>query len=158
MVDNLAYSYLKLLETIGQVYIIKKAANYSRIIAEPRGSRKGNKGQSAIPSLGGDSLSLNVKVTPRQDGAVITVDGLEITITVKPSAPAPPRIIVETVRARLAEHMKEVSVTEEEEGIVVRPTGFLGRDKFSSIAAIVRELGGNYVSAGRESRFVIPKG
>jgi len=103
-----------------------------------------------------------VKVTPTQDGAVITVDGLDITITVKPSsaipeAPAPPRIIVESVRSRLAEYLEDINVSEEAEGIVVKPTGYLGRDKFASIAAIVRELGGNYVSAGRESRFVIPK-
>ena len=103
-----------------------------------------------------------MKVTPTQDGAVITVDGLDITITVKPSsaipeAPAPPRIIVESVRSRLAEYLEDINVSEEAEGIVVKPTGYLGRDKFASIAAIVRELGGNYVSAGRESRFVIPK-
>jgi len=108
-------------------------------------------------------LSLKVKVTPRQDGATITVEGLDITITVKPStaipeAPAPPGITVEAVRSRLAEYLKEISVTEEAEDIVVRPTGYLGRDKFASIAAIVREMGGNYISAGRESRFLIPKG
>ena len=107
-------------------------------------------------------MSSKVKVTPTQDGAVITVDGLDITITVKPSsaipeAPAPPRIIVESVRSRLAEYLEDINVSEEAEGIVVKPTGYLGRDKFASIAAIVRELGGNYVSAGRESRFVIPK-
>ena len=104
-----------------------------------------------------------MKVTPRQDGAVITVEGFDITVIVKPSstapeAPAPPRITVESVRSRLAEDLKEVSVSEEADGIVVRPTGYLGRDKFASIAAIVRELGGNYISAGKESRFLIPKG
>lgn len=107
-------------------------------------------------------MSLKVKVTPTQDGAIITVDGLDITITVKPSlavpeAPVPPRISVESVRSRLAEYLKEISVSEEEEGIVVKPVGYLGRDKFASIAAIVRELGGNYISAGRESRFLIPR-
>lgn len=108
-------------------------------------------------------MSLKVKVTPTQDGAVITVDGFDITITVKPSsaipeAPASLRITAESVRSRLAEYLGEVSVSDEEEGIVIRPMGYLGRDKFASIAAIVRELGGNYISAGRESRFLIPKG
>jgi len=107
-------------------------------------------------------LGLKVKVTPRQDGVVITVDGFDITVTVKPSsvtpeAPGPPRTTVESVRSRLAEYVKEISVSEEAEGIVIRPTGYLGRDKFASIAAIVRELGGNYISAGKESRFLIPR-
>ncbi len=115
-------------------------------------------------------MSVNVKVTPTGDGAVITVNGVEVTVTVraKPSvpaaAPAAPtlqvqegrRVAVETVKARLAAFLSELTVTEEAEGIVVRPTGYLGRDKFTSIAATVRGLGGRYVSAGRESRFVIP--
>jgi len=102
-------------------------------------------------------LSQKLKVTPTQDGAIITVNGFNITITVKPTM-EPPRTMVEEVKSKLAEHLDMLSITEEAEGIIVRPTSYLGRDKFASIAALIRELGGNYISAGKESRFIIPKG
>jgi len=109
-------------------------------------------------------LSLIVKVTPTEDGAILTVNGFDITISVKPSTvlptPAVPpsgRVTVEFVRSRLTPYLANLTVHEDEEGIVIKPTGFLGRDKFASIAAEVRALGGNYISAGRDSRFVIPK-
>lgn len=41
--------------------------------------------------------------------------------------------------------------------IIVKPKRFLGSDNFSKIAAVVRGLGGEYVSAGRESHFKIEK-
>ena len=41
--------------------------------------------------------------------------------------------------------------------IIVKPRRFLGSDNFAKIAAVVREIGGEYVSAGRNSHFKIPK-
>ena len=41
--------------------------------------------------------------------------------------------------------------------LIVRPAHYLGSDNFGKIAAIVRGLGGNYVSAGKNSHFEIPK-
>ena len=41
--------------------------------------------------------------------------------------------------------------------IIVKPRKFLGSDNFAKIASIVRELGGDYISAGRESHFKITK-
>ena len=41
--------------------------------------------------------------------------------------------------------------------IVVRPITFLGNSNFSKAAAVVRGLGGEYVSAGKESHFKIPR-
>lgn len=98
-----------------------------------------------------------VKVTPKEDGAVISVDGYDVIVTVKPAEAVAPRFTIESVRLRLAEHVEELELNEEAEGVVVRPKGFLGRDKFASIAAIVDEMGGRYISAGKESRFLIPK-
>jgi hypothetical protein len=39
--------------------------------------------------------------------------------------------------------------------IIVKPKGFLGRDKFAEIARILKGFGASYVSAGRESRWEI---
>jgi hypothetical protein len=106
-------------------------------------------------------MGLNLKVTPTENGAVITVDGYEISVTVKPVEPTEAaipaaRITVEEVKSRLAEHLGELTIQEEVEGIVIRPVGYLGREKFTSIARVIRELGGSYISAGKESRFTIP--
>lgn len=47
---------------------------------------------------------------------------------------------------------------EKEEYIVINPRQYLGSDNFAKIAAIVREAGGEYISAGKESHFRVPKG
>jgi len=101
-------------------------------------------------------VNRKVQVTPTADGAVISVEGYDIVITVKPTEGVAPKITLESVKSRLKEHLEELEVSETDKGIVVKPQGFLGRDKFASVAAIIEELGGLYVSAGRDSRFLIP--
>ena len=44
-----------------------------------------------------------------------------------------------------------------EDCAIIKPKQFLGSDNFGKIAAIVRELKGEYISAGKESHFEIPK-
>jgi len=47
---------------------------------------------------------------------------------------------------------------ETDEYILIRPRQYLGPENFAKIASIVRDqLGGEYVSAGRESHFRIPR-
>jgi hypothetical protein len=41
--------------------------------------------------------------------------------------------------------------------IVIKPRQFLGSENFAKIAAIVRDAGGEYISAGKESHFRIPR-
>lgn len=41
--------------------------------------------------------------------------------------------------------------------IIVKPRRFLGSDNFAKIASVVREIGGEYVSSGRNSHFKIAK-
>jgi len=40
---------------------------------------------------------------------------------------------------------------------IIKPKRFLGSNNFAKIAAIVRNLSGEYVSAGKESHFKIPR-
>ncbi len=105
--------------------------------------------------VGGEIVNRKVQVTPTADGAIISVAGYDIVITVKPAEGEAPSTTLDTVRSRLAEHLDDVDVSETPEGIVVKPKGFLGRDKFAAIAAIIEALGGHYISAGRDSRFLI---
>jgi hypothetical protein len=45
---------------------------------------------------------------------------------------------------------------EQGDKIIIRPLQYLGSENFAKSAAVVRELGGEYVSAGKESHFVVP--
>lgn len=53
----------------------------------------------------------------------------------------------------------EGMLTFEEKGrlIIVRPRRFLGSDNFAKIASIIRNLGGEYISAGKKSHFEVPR-
>lgn len=41
--------------------------------------------------------------------------------------------------------------------IVIKPKMFLGSENFAKIASAVRGMGGEYISAGKESHFRVPK-
>lgn len=41
--------------------------------------------------------------------------------------------------------------------VIVRPSSFLGSEKFAKVASAIRGVGGSYVSAGKNSHFTIPK-
>jgi hypothetical protein len=41
--------------------------------------------------------------------------------------------------------------------IIIKLMGFLGSEKFAKIASAVRGMGGEYISAGKESHFRVPK-
>jgi hypothetical protein len=77
------------------------------------------------------------------------------------AAAAPPRRTeaIEDVRVLFPKDLEEMLEFEEkEEYIVIRPRRYLGSENFAKIASTVRGAGGEYVSAGKESHFRIPKG
>ena len=126
-------------------------------------------------------MSSKIKVTPKSNGVIITINGLDIEITVKPSeippeereAPVPPsimaestvkpaaitpsRITVESIKRDLSTYLKDLDISEDAEKVVVTPKRYLGHKKFVSISSLVEEVGGTYVSAGKRSRFLIEK-
>jgi hypothetical protein len=54
----------------------------------------------------------------------------------------------------LRDYLKFIDTSEY---IVLEPRQYLGAENFAKIADVVREAGGDYVSAGKESHFRIPK-
>jgi len=46
---------------------------------------------------------------------------------------------------------------EGDDRFVIKPKGFLGYENFMKLAKVVRSLGGDYVSAGKDSRFEVPR-
>lgn len=65
---------------------------------------------------------------------------------------------IEDVRMMFPEDLENLlSFEEKEDYVKVQPRQFLGSDNFAKIASIVREMDGDYVSAGKQSHFRVPK-
>jgi hypothetical protein len=76
--------------------------------------------------------------------------------------PTPPTEVkkrsTEDVRTLFPKDLEDMLLFEEEEKyIVIRPRQYLGSENFAKIASIVREQGGEYISAGKESHFRVPR-
>jgi len=86
-------------------------------------------------------------------------------ITQPAAAPAPvtpevyeKKMSIEDIKTMFPEDLENLlSFEEKEDYIMIKPRQFLGSDNFAKIASIVREIGGDYVSAGKESHFRVPK-
>lgn len=74
------------------------------------------------------------------------------------STPKPAEKRVEDIRMMFTKELEEM-LTFEDQGdfIKVTPRQYLGSENFAKIASTVREASGEYVSAGRDSHFRIPK-
>jgi len=75
------------------------------------------------------------------------------------AAPPPKELNVEEVASAFPEDLRRLLKFEDKgEFITIRPTGFLGSENFAKIADLVRgRLNGDYVSAGKDSHFRVPK-
>lgn len=86
------------------------------------------------------------------------------TETSKPqqqSRPKPegPPTGVESVKLLFTKYLEDLLTFSEENGnVIIKPKQFLGTENFTKIASVVREAGGEYVSAGANSHFKIPIG
>jgi len=87
-------------------------------------------------------------------GNVIDLSG-EAVFSMAPKRPTS----LDEARALFSEgELQVLEIEETPEAITVRPKAFLGRKAFRALSDIVESVGGHYFSAGRASRFIIPKG
>jgi hypothetical protein len=76
--------------------------------------------------------------------------------------PAPPTgsklRSLDDIRMSFPEEL-EARLSFEEKGdyIIIKPKQFLGSENFAKIASAVRGMGGEYISAGKDSHFRVPK-
>jgi len=49
-----------------------------------------------------------------------------------------------------------LTFTEKDGKVIITANRYLGSDNFAKIAAVVREIGGEYISAGKQSHFEVP--
>jgi hypothetical protein len=76
-------------------------------------------------------------------------------VTAKPTKTK--RSIADVKQAFSSELEGMLTFEEKEKFVIVRPRRFLGSDNFAKIASIIRNLGGEYVSAGKKSHFEVPR-
>ena len=82
--------------------------------------------------------------------------GAALIVAVKPKAEKVRT--VEDVRASFPSELEEMlTFQENKDYIIMKTKRFLGSDNFAKIAAIVRAQKGEYISAGKDSHFKIPK-
>lgn len=78
-----------------------------------------------------------------------------------PSAPSPagtPMRTVADIRTVFPQELESMLFFEDAgKYIVIKPRQYLGSENFAKIASIVRGEGGEYISAGKESHFRVPK-
>jgi hypothetical protein len=78
--------------------------------------------------------------------------------TVKPQPTKKMETTVEEVKKKFPENLQGLlKFMDSTDFVIIEPRQFLGAKNFAEIARIVREAGGDYVSAGEESHFRIPK-
>ena len=65
---------------------------------------------------------------------------------------------VEGVRGAFSSDLEKMLIFEEAgDHIMIKTRRFLDSDNFAKIASIVRSLGGEYISAGKDSHFKVPR-
>lgn len=65
---------------------------------------------------------------------------------------------IEDVKVMFPENLENLLSFETKENfIVIKPRQYLGSENFAKIASIIRSAGGEYISAGKDSHFRIPK-
>lgn len=65
---------------------------------------------------------------------------------------------IEDVKMMFPEDLEDLlNFQEKEDYLMIKPRQFLGSENFAKIASVVRGIGGDYISAGKESHFRVPK-
>ena len=73
-------------------------------------------------------------------------------------SPTPLKKTIGDIQAHFPEELSQMFTFEEEgEYIIIKPRQYLGSENFVKAASIIRSLGGDYISAGKESHFQILK-
>lgn len=100
-----------------------------------------------------------VAPTPKPTPSVTTTPKPQASPTSAPTAADSGKIRTQTdIRMSFPEDLEaRLQFDEKGEYIIIKPKAFLGSDNFAKIASAVRGMGGEYISAGKDSHFRVPK-
>jgi hypothetical protein len=78
--------------------------------------------------------------------------------TSQPAAPAYRQRGINDVKMMFPQELEGLlTFTDKDDYIIIKPRQYLGSENFAKIASIMRGAGGEYISAGRDSHFRVPK-
>ncbi len=81
-----------------------------------------------------------------------------LPVSPAPAAPVTPARTVADTKKLFPKELEDMLVFEDKgEYIEIKPRRYLGSENFAKIASLVRNAGGRYESAGKESHFRVPK-
>ncbi len=92
-----------------------------------------------------------------------SLTGAQIVQSPVTQAPAPHEAgakqrSLDEIRLSFPEELEaRLSFEEKGEYMIIKPKQFLGSENFAKIASAVRGMGGEYISAGKDSHFRVPK-
>jgi hypothetical protein len=100
--------------------------------------------------------------TPTPAPKTVATTTVPVARTTPPPTPGPSTVSslnsVEDVRMMFPEDLDNMlSFEEKPDYVIIKPKQFLGSENFAKIASTVRGLGGEYISAGRDSHFRVYK-
>jgi hypothetical protein len=76
----------------------------------------------------------------------------------QPAAPAYRKRGLDDVKMLFTKELEGLlTFTDKDDYIIIKPRQYLGSENFAKIASIMRGAGGEYISAGKDSHFRIPK-
>jgi hypothetical protein len=120
-----------------------------------------NKVSEELRSVSASLKSLAVgQITSQPTGKTYVPTPMPVSspTEISTSAPSSKQRSLDDIRMSFPEEL-EARLSFEEKGdyIIVKPKQFLGSENFAKIASAVRGMGGEYISAGKDSHFRVPK-
>lgn len=144
---------------LDDIVTLGEAKSAMFVLVKPKGylgADKFAKVGEVSKSLGGDYVSQGKAShfrIPKQ-----TKPPTQAPATTTSATPVKSGNTVESVKLMFSEDLETLlNFTDMGDHIRIKPRQFLGSDNFAKIASIVRGVGGDYVSAGKESHFRIQK-
>ncbi len=109
----------------------------------------------ALSDISEEMRSVSASMKSLAGGQITQPTATQVPIT--PEAGAKQRSLDE-IRMSFPEEL-EARLSFEEKGdyMIIKPKQFLGSENFAKIASAVRGMGGEYISAGKDSHFRVPK-
>ncbi len=109
----------------------------------------------ALSDISEEMRSVSASMKSLAGGQITQPTATQVPIT--PEAGAKQRSLDE-IRMSFPEEL-EARLSFEEKGdyMIIKPKQFLGSENFAKIASAVRGMGGEYISAAKDSHFLVPK-
>lgn len=117
-----------------------------------------NKVSDELRSVSASLKSLAVGQITQPPAGAVHAPSVASTASLPPTSSSSKLRSLDDIRMSFPEEL-ETRLSFEEKGdyIIIKPKQFLGSDNFAKIASAVRGMGGEYISAGRDSHFRVPK-